>query len=270
METKKRRGQLQKEIDLQWEELEKQKMQEYDERLREKLEKEYHKKMKNAQNVQDQLEDFKLNYIKKMKEEQLEGELIKKQVEEELEREKLRDMERKKRAAGTRQDFQKANDELLKIQQQIAVKEQEEEKRQEEYARKRDALEHLKKTKEAERFKAKQLVKQKLVDKQIAELMKLRDQEEEILNKQVAEAENKATHLFEEKEKRRLEMKAAIEKSRKNQLVRKEREILGKKEEEREFSEFWKLRNDELAIAEQQEREEERQRRVEMTNYLKK
>lgn len=128
----------------------------------------------------------------------------------------------------------------------------------------------MKKTKEAERFKAKQQIKQKLVDKQIGELMKLRDQEEEILNKQVAEAENKATHLFEEKEKRRLEMKAAIEKSRKNQLVRKEREILGKKEEEREFSEFWKLRNDELAIAEQQEREEERQRRVEMTNYLKK
>ena len=45
-------------------------------------------------------------------------------------------------------------------------------------------------------------------------------------------------------------MKAAIEKSRKNQLARKERELLGKKEEEREFSEFWKLRNDELAIAE--------------------
>ena len=90
-------------------------MEEYDERLREKLEKEYHKKMKNAQNVQDQLEDFKLNYIKKLKQEQLEGELIKKQVEEELEREKLRDMERKKRAAATRGEFQKANDELLVI-----------------------------------------------------------------------------------------------------------------------------------------------------------
>ena len=29
------------------------------------------------------------------------------------------------------------------------------------------------------------------------------------------------------------------------------------------------MRNEELAIAEQQEREEERQRRVELTNYLK-
>lgn len=36
-----------------------------------------------------------------------------------------------------------------------------------------------------------------------------------------------------------------------------------------EFSEFWKMRNEELAIAEQQEREEERQRRQELTNYLK-
>lgn len=109
--------------------------------------------MKNAKEINDQLEDFKLNYIKKMKEEQLEGQLVKKQVEEELEREKLRDLERLKRAAKTREQFKKANEELLKIQQEIAVKEQEEERKIEEYARKKDAIEHLKKTKAAERFK---------------------------------------------------------------------------------------------------------------------
>lgn len=90
------------------------------------------------------------------------------------------------------------------------------------------------------------------------------------MNKQVAEAENKATALFEEKERRRAEMKNAIEKSRANQIDRKVREGQDKKREEIEFAEFWKLRNEELAIAEQQEREEERQRRVELTNYLKK
>ena len=68
-----------------------------------------------------------------------------------------------------------------------------------------------------------------MVDKQIAELMKVRDQEEEILNKQVAEAENKATALFEQKEIRRLEMKAAIEKSRKNQIDRTIKEAEAKK-----------------------------------------
>ena len=61
-----------------------------------------------------------------------------------------------------------------------------------------------------------------------------------------------------------------IEKSRKNQIDRKNKEIADAKKEEMEFAEFWKLRNEELAIAEQQEREEERQRRVELTNYLKK
>ncbi len=59
-EHKKRRGELNKQIELQWEELEKQKMEEYDERLREKLEKEYKKKMKNTENIQTQLEDFKM------------------------------------------------------------------------------------------------------------------------------------------------------------------------------------------------------------------
>lgn len=64
-------------------------------------------------------------------------------------------------------------------------------------------------------------------------------------------------------------MKNAIEKSRANQIARKKREQQDKQQEELEFAEFWKLRNEELAIAEQQEREEERQRRVELTNYLK-
>lgn len=46
-----------------------------------------------------------------------------------------------------------------------------------------EALEHMKKTKEDERFKQKQAVKQKLLDRQIGDLMKVRDQQEEILNK---------------------------------------------------------------------------------------
>ena len=46
-------------------------------------------------------------------------------------------------------------------------------------------------------------------------------------------------------------MKAAIEKSRANQIERKLKDAEDKKREELEFAEFWKLRNEELAIAEQ-------------------
>ena len=244
-------------------------MSEYDERLREKLEKEYYKKMQNTQSIQAQLEEFKLNYIKNMKQEELEGQLIKKQVEEELEKEKQKELERKQRVQQTRKEFETANEELLRIQAQIALKEQEEDRRILEHSKKKEALDHLKKTKEEERFKNKQNVRQQLIDRQIEELMKVRDQQEEILNKQVAEAENKAAALFEEKERRKAEMKAAIEKSRKNQIARKTREGEERKGEEVEFAEFWKMRNDELAIAEQQEKEEERQRRMEISGYLK-
>ena len=168
-----------------------------------------------------------------------------------------------------RAEFTRANEDLLKIQAQIALKEQEEEKRIEEHRKKKEALDHLKKTKEEERFKDKQAMKQKMIDRQIAELMKVRDAQEQTLNKQVAEAENKAASLFEEKERRKREMKEAIDKSRAAQLKRVDQEKDVVKMEEKEFSAFWKLRNEELAIADQQEKEEERQRRCEMTNYLR-
>jgi len=100
-----------------------------------------------------------------------------------MEREKLRDIERLKRASATREEFKRANEDLLQIQAQIALKEKEEEKRLEEHIQKKEALDHLKKTKEEERFRQKQSINQQLIDRQIAELMKVRDQEEEILNK---------------------------------------------------------------------------------------
>ena len=178
MALRDRKKLLQKEIDLQWEELEKQKMAEYDERLREKLEKEFHKKQKNSHMVTQQLEDFKLDYIKKLKEDELEGQLIKKQVEEELEREAQKDIKRQQKVVSIRAEFTRANEDLLKIQAQIALKEQEEEKRIEEHRKKKEALDHLKKTKEEERFKEKQSMKQKMIDRQIAELMKVRDAQE--------------------------------------------------------------------------------------------
>lgn len=53
-------------------------------------------------------------------------------------------------------------------------------------------------------------------------------------------------------------MAQAIERSRSNQIQKLQLEKQNKNLEEREFAEFWKMRNEELAIAEQQEKEEER------------
>ena len=54
-----------------------------------------------------------------------------------------------------------------------------------------------------------------MIDKQAETLRSIKNREDEILNKQVLEAEEKAMRLFEEQERRRLQMKDAIERSRK-------------------------------------------------------
>ena len=109
-EHKKKRELLDTQIGRQWEEMERQKMVEYDERFREKLEKEYRKRMKNAENIDTQLEDFKMSFIKRLKEDELEGELIKKQVEEDLGREKLKELERRRKASNRKDEFKVANE----------------------------------------------------------------------------------------------------------------------------------------------------------------
>ena len=53
-----------------------------------------------------------------------------------------------------------------------------------------------------------------MIDAQFEHLKSIKNREDEILNKQVAEAEYKANLAFEEKERKRKEMADMIEKSR--------------------------------------------------------
>ena len=85
----------------------------------------------------------------------------------------------------------------------------------------------------------------------------------------MAEAEEKAHNLLAEQERRRFELKQAMERSRQDQMDKRHREKVQTKKEEKEFTEFWKIRNEELEIAMKQEQEEERMRQVELKGYLK-
>ena len=67
--------------------------------------------------VSDQLEEYKLSFIKRMKEDMLEGELIKRQVEEDLEREKQKEIQRQKLAAERKADLVKANRSMIEAQE---------------------------------------------------------------------------------------------------------------------------------------------------------
>jgi hypothetical protein len=124
-----RKQQIQKDVEKHWVEVEKQKMSEYDEKMRAKLEQEYKLKQLNAREISEQLENFKLGFIKQLKEEMLEGELIKRQTEEDLEREKQREVHRQQKVAQMRADLADANSQLMKIKEAERLKEVEEEKK---------------------------------------------------------------------------------------------------------------------------------------------
>ena len=101
----------------------------------------------------------------------------------------------------------------------------------------------MKKEREEQRFKDKLDVRQKMIDKQIEELRALRDNQEEVLTRQVAEAEDKANRLFEIQEKKKADMRAAIERSRQLQILRRNKEKQAQQLEDKEFAEFWNKRN---------------------------
>lgn len=44
---------------------------------------------------------------------------------------------------------------------------------------------------------------------------------------------------------------------------------MASKKEEKDFAEFWRIRSDELQLAEQQEKEEDRYRAIELANFMK-
>jgi len=122
-------------LDQEWEELDKAKMEAFDEKVKQKLVDEYGRKMANTKIVNDQLHAFKMKYIKRMQDEMLEAELINRQVKEELHREADKDQERKKKLLQQKQIFRKANEDLIEQQAKEKIKETEEGKRIEEYAR---------------------------------------------------------------------------------------------------------------------------------------
>jgi hypothetical protein len=87
-------------------------MEEYDEKVKIKIQGEFLKKHKNAGDINQQLHDFKMSYVKRLQEEMLEGELIKRQVDDEIEREREKELERKKKLDQNLQGFKKANEDI--------------------------------------------------------------------------------------------------------------------------------------------------------------
>lgn len=79
---------MHKEIEDQWHQKELEAMDEYDQKVRQRLEQDYKTKLQNQKVIKKQLHDFKMNHIKQIKNEMIEGELMKRKVQAEQEAER--------------------------------------------------------------------------------------------------------------------------------------------------------------------------------------
>ncbi len=81
------------------------------------------------------------------------------------------------------------------------------------------------------------------------------------------EAEEKAKRILEEQEAKRHQLKQQIAHSRSHQVQKRRDEKTAQLLEEKDFTEFWKARNDELAIADNMEKEEIKSREAALKKY---
>jgi hypothetical protein len=119
---------------------------------------------------------------------------------------KFRKKEESRRDKNKKQqgEFLKANQQIKLDKENRKLQEKDEEKIIEKFAIKKQEMVDLRKFKEAEKFKEKQDRRQKMIDRQSEFINSVKNKEEELLSKQIQEAEEKKAKELEEK-KRKME-----------------------------------------------------------------
>ena len=107
---------------------------------------------------------------------------------------------------AAQEETRKANDLLQDIKDQERQKELEHDRKIEEFAKKKEEITEMRRMREELKFKERQAVRQKIIDDQVERLRKIKNKEDEILNKQIKEAEIKA----EENERIKQEKRAQL------------------------------------------------------------
>jgi hypothetical protein len=245
-EINQKKKEIAKYVDERWNEVEKENMRAYDEKEEEKKIKEIEKVKANQKVLKHQHDEFRAKNIRKMQEKKIEGEIVKLKAKEEIVKQKEEEKAKREKALAAQEETRIANDLLQEIKEQERQRELEHDRKIQEFAKKKEEIMEMRKMREELKFKERQDVRQKIIDDQVERLRKLKNKEDEILNKQIKEAEIKAEEneriAREKREQLIKEIDKQIALTLKNRKVEKE----AKKVEDKNFQEFWKQKNKEL------------------------
>jgi len=251
----KRRKEIDVMIEERYVDMDKQTMKEFDEREVEKVRLEELKRQEQQKVLKEQHDQFKLKNIKKMQEEKIEGEIIKIKTQEALEREREEERKRKQKLLDTQEEIKLGNELLQEIRHQEKLKEMQKDREIAAFAKKKEEIMEMRKLREDLKFKERQDARQKIIDTQIIQLKLLKNKEDEILNKNIKEAEIKAEENERIKKEKREQLVKEIDSQITLTLEKRRVEKDKKKVEDKNFQEFWKNKNKELEEKENTDKE---------------
>ena len=268
-EIKNRKKEMNDIIEKQFFEMDKKKMEDYDKKEAEKAKIEEDKKRNRMKIIHDQLQQSKIKIIQDHQEKLVEGELMKLNIKRALEAEKKEKELIEQRKKEQRKEYMEANKRLLQYKEEQKKKELEEEKKIQEFAFKKQQLADLRKTIEEEKEKEKQRQRDKLEAAQLAYYNSLKKNENEILQKNIKEAEDRNAEEERKAKEKRDKMIKDIKEQIQLDKERKEAEKIKNKEEDLQYIDDYKRKIKILEDAEKEEWLEKRQKNKDLAEYQK-
>ena len=268
-EIKNRKKEMNNIIEKQFLEMDKKKMEDYDKKEAEKAKIEEEKKKVRMKIIHDQLKQSKMKIIQDYQEKMVEGELMKFSMKRALEAEKREKELIEEKKKEQRKQYIEANKRLLQYKEEQRKKEIEEDKKIQEFAFKKQQLADLRKKIEEEKEREKQKQRDKLEAAQLAYYNSLKKNENELLEKNIKEANNRKEEEERKAKERRDKLLNDIKEQIELDKERKEAEKLKNKEEDMRYIDDYKRKLNMLEEAEKEEFLEKKKRNKDLAEYQK-
>ena len=268
-EIKNRKKEINNIIEKQFFEMDKKKMEDYDKKEAEKAKNEEEKKKFRMKIINDQLQESKIKIIQDYQEKLVEGGLMKLKMKRALEDEKKEKDLIEQRKKEQRKQYIEANKKLLQYKEEQKKKEIEEDKKIKEFAFKKQQLEDLRKKIEAEKEKEKQKQRDKLEAAQLAYYNSMKKNENELLAKNIKEADDRKAEEERKAKERRDKLLNDIKEQIEQDKERKEAERIKNKEEDLQYIDDFKKKLKMLEDAEKEEWLEKRKKNKDLAEYQK-
>jgi len=191
-----------------------------------------------ARAQKEQLAEYKEKKFREIEDQMLEGELLRRKAIEDLESERKAERKRRGMAVQALSETQKANDYLKQIKAEDYLRQQREEEKVQAYAQRKEKLLELRKQKEDEVFQQKQASRNAMIDAQARRLAEMASDEDTRIENQVKQKEQDDENKRLAKEDAHNRWQADIQRSRVQQIQRKQSEREKDKSEDAETAKF--------------------------------